>query len=154
MGIRHSYLDMIKAFPGGWDAMAAALGFSRSGLENRIYERKGQDVSVHDSLQMQVLSNTTYFAETVAELSNGYFTLHQDLSFDDKDNLMEKYIAFSAKYGELARVHMDAIEDGEIDDKERAELMEIKRNLHSMLENIFQLSMHIYHKDGSGRGGK
>ena len=56
--MRKAYLSMIRAFPGGWDAMAGALGMSRDALENRIYERKGQSVLVETALQMQQFSSS------------------------------------------------------------------------------------------------
>lgn len=63
MNIRKAYLAMIKEYPGGWDAMSAALGMTRDALENRIYERKGQSVLVETALQMQIFSASSHFAD-------------------------------------------------------------------------------------------
>lgn len=45
--IRASYQSMCRSVNGGWSAMAASVSLSKDGLENRIYERKGQSVDVH-----------------------------------------------------------------------------------------------------------
>ena len=47
--MRPAYQKMITAYPGGWSAMAGAMGWSLAGLENRVYERKNQQMTVHDA---------------------------------------------------------------------------------------------------------
>lgn len=150
MGIKQAQLDMIGEFPGGWDAIAAALGFtSRMALENRIYERKGQSLSTHDSMQMQAFTGTTLFAEAIAELSGGYFTKLPDIDFAHEQDIPELFIKLASTFGKLATTHMQATADGEIDDKEKAELNRIKQELHGLIEVLFMLSLHVYHKDGA-----
>lgn len=149
MGIKNSYLDMIRGFPGGWDAMAAALGYSRSSLECRIYERKGQDLSVQDSLQMQAFTSTTLFAEAIAEVSGGYFTKLPEINLAHEQDIPEVFIKLASTFGKLATTHIEATADGEIDDKEKAELNRIKQELHGLIEVLFMLSLHVYHKDGA-----
>lgn len=149
MGIRQSHVEMIKSFPGGWDAMAAALGYSRNALENRLYERKGQDLSTHDSMQMQLMTGTTHFAEAIAEESGGYFTRLPDFNFESNTDLLEKFVNLSAMFGDLAREHMNAIDDGEIDDKERVRLINLKNDIHTALELLLAHAFHIYYKDGA-----
>lgn len=150
MGIKQAQLDMIGEFPGGWDAIAAALGFtSRMALENRIYERKGQSLSTHDSLQMQEFTSTTHFAEAIAELSGGYFTKLPDLDLAHASDIPELFVGLAATFGKLAATHINSTEDGEIDDKEKAELTKIAQDLHGQVDALLKLSLHIYHKDGA-----
>ncbi len=66
MDVRTANLSVIRAITGSWDVAAAYLGMSRNSLHNRVYEVKGQRLSVDDSLALQSLSKTTYFAEAVA----------------------------------------------------------------------------------------
>jgi hypothetical protein len=56
---------MIATYPGGWAAMAAALGMTKDALENCVYERKGQQINVHTAMQLQAFSQTEFFAEAV-----------------------------------------------------------------------------------------
>lgn len=93
MEIKKAYLAMIKEYPGGWDAMSAALGMTRDALENRIYERKGQSVLVETALQMQLFSASTHFAEAVSQVSGGVFMKLPARNEHDRDELLA-YSAF------------------------------------------------------------
>ena len=50
--MRSVYIRMCRAFPGGTEAMAASMGLTIDALKNRIYERKGQRVSVEEAMLM------------------------------------------------------------------------------------------------------
>lgn len=144
MGLKTSYLAMIRAYPGGWDAMAAALGMSRSALENRIYERKGQSLLVETALQMQAFSGTTSFAETIAQLSGGAFFLLPDGGDQDRDDILAKFNALHAELGDLSRAFNAAVTDQEIDSRERTDLMAIQQRIHARAAELLALSFRIY----------
>ena len=120
MKIKKSYLGMIKAFPGGWDAIAAALGMSRNGLENRVYERKGQGVTVDTALQLQAFSGTTLFAEAVAASSGGAFVKLPEDICDDNEALAKKFRDIYVRLGVFASHFEEATADEVIDPRERA----------------------------------
>ena len=63
--LRSTYVAMCRSFPGGTAAMAAAMGYTVDALRNRIYEKKGQSISVEDALLMQEFSGTKHFANEV-----------------------------------------------------------------------------------------
>jgi hypothetical protein len=113
---------MCKAMSGGWAAMAAALGVSKESLENRVYERRGQSVDVHEAMQMQAMSNTTHFAEAVAADSGGVFIKLPDVSRVDDEAIQTLYMELVEEVGKLARAWREATRDGEVDDKERIRL--------------------------------
>ena len=143
MEIKRSYLAMIREYPGGWDAMAAALGMSRSALENRIYERKGQSVLVETALQMQQFSNSTHFAEAVAQVSGGVFMKLPSHNYD-RDELLDKFNELYAELGELSMKFKTSIEDGEIDKRERDELTDVGQHVHRTVEELLALTFQIY----------
>ena len=143
MDIRKSFLSMIKAFPGGWDAIACALGMSRDALENRIYERKGQGVLVETALQMQKFSNTTHFAEAVAAQSGGTFVKLPEVEIENVD-LLKK---FNELYAELGRFSSDfnlATADDQIDRREEALLRSDADRMHKTLSELVALTMRVY----------
>jgi hypothetical protein len=115
---RQSYLAMIRAFPGGWDAMCAALGMSRDALENRIYERRGQGVLVETALQMQEFSGTTHFAECMAQASGGIFLALPRFEGIADMELLDAYTDLIADEGQFAKDFRDALADGKITRKE------------------------------------
>ena len=144
MEIRKAYLSMIRAFPGGWDAMAGALGMSRDALENRIYERKGQSVLVETALQMQLFSASTHFAEAVAQVSGGVFMTLPEQSNRDRDELLAKFNELYAKRGDLSIKFKVSVEDGEIDKRERADLTDVGQHIHRTVEELLNLNFQIY----------
>lgn len=143
MELRQAYLKMIKAFPGGWDAIAGALGMSRDALENRVYERKGQACSVDVSLQMQKFTGTTHFAEALAVMSGGVFMKLPDVEADE-DELLSQFNELYAELGELSGMFKQAIKDGEIDKRERAELVAEAQKIHRTLEHLLAVSFKVY----------
>lgn len=147
MDIKKSYLSIIKAFPGGWDAMTGALGMTRNALENRIYEKKGQGVEVELALTMQSFAGTTHFAEAVAIQSGGVFLkLPADLDHRNVD-LGKKWRELNVRLGELAVTFDTAIEgDEEIDAKERRELEAVAADMHRTIAEWLALSFRVYCK--------
>ena len=144
MKIKKSYLGMIKAFAGGWDAIAAALGMSRNGLENRVYERKGQGVGVDTALQLQAFSGTTLFAEAVAASSGGAFVkLPADLS-DGNEVLAKKFRDIYVRLGTFATHFEEATADEVIDARERACLDADMDGLHRALSELMALTIRVY----------
>lgn len=144
MDIRQSYLAMIRAFPGGWDAIVGALGTSRDALENRIYERKGQGVLVETALQLQKFSDRTFFAEAVATASGGTFVkLPADLVLENED-LMKKFNQLYAELGTFASNFNLATADDQIDARERAQLEADAARTHRVLAELVALMFRIY----------
>lgn len=146
MKLREARLAMIRAFPGGWDAMAAALGMSRMALENRVYERKGQSLLTETDLQMQAFSETDFFAAAVAVASGGTFVKLPGTEHIDNDSLLAKFNALHAKLGQLSSHFAAHISDDEIDDGERADLKRIGNEIHATLEELLALMFRIYCK--------
>ncbi len=134
---------MIKEFPGGWDAMAGALGMSRDALENRIYERKGQGVLVETALQMQKFSRTTHFAEAVAALSGGTFVKLPEIEVENED-LLKKFNQLYAELGKFSSDFNLATADEQIDRREEALLRDDADKLHKVLSELVALTLRVY----------
>lgn len=135
---------MIKAYPGGWDAMSAALGMTRDALENRIYERKGQSVLVETAQQMQHFSGTTHFAEAVAQESAGVFVRLPERSNQDRDELLTKFNELYARLGDLSTKFRDYVQDNEIDKRERQDLSDVGQQIHRTVEELLALTFQVY----------
>lgn len=148
MEIRKSYLEMIRAYPGGWEAMPVALEFSRTALQNRIYDSKGQSVSVPTAMAMQTLSNTTFFAEAVAQESGGIFMRLPDVKALENEDLLGEFNKLYGQLGELSIKFRDAVGDNEIDQKERAALVDAGQNIHQTLAGLLALTFAVYCREG------
>lgn len=153
MKIKKSYLGMIKAFPGGWDAIAAALGMSRNGLENRVYERKGQGVTVDTALQLQAFSGTTLFAEVVAASSGGAFVKLPEDICDGNEALAKKFRDIYVRLGVFASHFEEATADEVIDPRERACLDADIDGLQRGLSELMALTIRVYCLPDAGQDG-
>lgn len=149
--LKQAYQRMIKAFPGGWDAMAGALGMSRMCLENRIYERKGQSLLVETAIQMQHTSGTTFFADAVAQLSGGVFMRLPEHSNIDREELLTKFNELYSELGELSTKFKESVADGEIDNRERADLTDVSQHIHRTVEELMALTFRIYCREQRGQ---
>ena len=153
MKIKKSYLGMIKAFPGGWDAIAAALGMSRNGLENRVYERKGQGITADTALQLQAFSGTTLFAEAVAASSGGAFVKLPEDICDGNEALAKKFRDIYVRLGVFASHFEEATADEVIDPRERACLDADIDGLQRGLSELMALTIRVYCLPDAGQDG-
>lgn len=144
MEIRKSYLGMIKAMPGGWDAMAAALGLSRMALENRIYERKGQSVLVETALAMQHFSGTSLFADAIAQEAGGVFVALPAAGEVGNEELLTEFNRLYEELGELSKKFMASAADNNIDRGERAQLEQAAQKIHQTLQALLALMFGVY----------
>lgn len=151
--IRKSYVGMIKSFPGGWDAIAAAMGMSRNALQNRVYELKGQGIAVDTALQLQAFSGTTLFAEAVAASSGGAFVkLPADLS-DGNEVLAKKFRDIYVRLGTFVAHFEEATADEVIDARERAYLDADMDGLQRALAELMALTIRVYCEADDGQDG-
>ncbi|MBC3811348.1 YmfL family putative regulatory protein [Undibacterium aquatile] len=144
MNLRQAYISMIRAFPGGWDAMCGALGMSRDQLENRIYERRGQELGAETALLMQEFSGTKLFAESVASASSGRFMHLPDLGDIYDEDISLKFHELYAELGALSVQFQAAIKDGKIDKRERENLNAIVDRMHRIMDELRALTFRVY----------
>lgn len=150
--MRGTYLAMIKAIPGGWDVMCAALGLSRDALENRVYERKGQSVSVDLARQMQVVSGTTLWAEAVAAQSGGAFVRLPDVGPIGNEELLAKFNALYGEVGRLSHLFQTSIEDDDIDPVERRNLEKAGQQINCKTLELLAVAFRVFCKPSATQG--
>jgi hypothetical protein len=117
---------------------------SRAALENRVYERQGQALSVRTALHMQRLSGTPALAEAAALEAGGVFLSLPSHEFLDKDDLLSKFNTLYAELGRLSSTFKQAIADEEVDKKEKMSLEEIGQNIHRTLQELLALTFLVY----------
>jgi hypothetical protein len=128
---------------------------SRDALENRIYERKGQSILVETAMQMQKFSNSTHFVEAVAQESGGVFMPYPERGDEcDKDELLDKFNQLYAELGELSKTFKVSVADGEIDKRERADLVDVGQQIHRVVEELLGLTFRIYCRPSTLNGDR
>lgn len=145
--IRISFQKMCKAMPGGWSAMAAAMGLSLPNLENRVYNRRNQAMDVHEALQLQEFSGTTLFAEAVAQVSGGVFIPMPAMGKIDQSEIGQIYMELVEEVGKLAREWREATRDGEVDPKERQRMEEVRAAICTKVTQMNHLTFEVFCKD-------
>lgn len=144
MDVRATNLRMINEVDGTWDVVAAFLGMSKASLHNRVYEVKGQKLSVEDTMVLQSLSKTTHFADVVADATGGVFVKMPDAASIAQDSIHAKFNELYADVGALfSEYQADIKNDGVIDDAEFERLQTILADMHKKGEELLSLMMVI-----------
>lgn len=145
MDYKSTYQKMITSMQGGWGAMAGALGMTVSALENYVYEKKGQSMSVHLAEQMQDISQTTYFAQATAKNAGGTFVKLPDMDHIDNESILATMTKLQIELGQW-NAHLAAAiaNDGEIDKGEKAKLESIMDEIHRTLNELLALNLRLY----------
>lgn len=144
MSLRKAYQEMIKVQ--GVADTAALLDMSEDAMDNRVYERQGQDFKVRQALRLQKISGTTRFAEAVAVESGGTFVNLPSIDEVDNQSLLTKFNQLHAKLGELSASFSEYTKDDELTDRECASLKGIGDEVHQTMEELLALTFAIYRR--------
>ncbi|MCC6071441.1 YmfL family putative regulatory protein [Massilia sp. GCM10020059] len=142
-----AYQEMIKVH--GWNGTAATLGMNKSALEARVYEVKGQGMRVDTAMLIQSYSGTSHFAQAVAHATGGVYVDLPGVGEHDGDELGAKFHELYVKLGDLSKTYSFATKDGEIDNRERADLEHIAQEMHKTMKELMALMFQIYCRPGA-----
>lgn len=144
--IKGSYQMMCCATNGGWSAMAESQGMSLTALQNRVYARKGQEITVSRAMAMQAVSGTTYFAEAVAHESGGLFIKLPTVDAMSAEDIQEQFIEMLEKAGEFAAEWRRATADNEVCKREKRQLGSLATDLCQHVQEILHTTFNIFCK--------
>lgn len=150
--LKKAYQKMCTSMQGGWGAMAGALGMTVPALENHVYEKQKQCMTVHMARQLQDISGTTYFAEAVARDAGGVFVKLPSVKGLDHACLMAAFTALHSELGQFHGTYNASIDDDEIDPGERAVLEAKGHQVHRKFAELMALSFKVYCKDDGAQG--
>ncbi|MDK4710811.1 YmfL family putative regulatory protein [Kingella negevensis] len=114
--------EMAKSPNGGHATTAAMLGLTLSALENRLYQIKGQALSIEQAMIMQRMTERTNFAEAVARESGGVFVKLPELDAAALLGLdiTEDFLHTFRDVGLLWDEWREMTEDGKLESEESA----------------------------------
>lgn len=119
---------MCKAYPGGREAMAGALGMSVTQFNNNLYEKNGcRFFEVTELEAMEDISNTSLVADYFAKRRGALLVDRPLLEDLDRVDLFSRAMRTSAARGRVDQIIDEALEDGVIEKHEAEEIMEHHR---------------------------
>jgi len=124
--------------------MSAAMGMTRDGLENRVYERRGQSVSLDLAVQMQKSSGTTLLAQAIAADAGGVFYKLVEPGSVDREELHDKFQELYQELGRLSQQYVEFTSDNKIDKRERSHLETTADEIHQTVRELVALMFAIY----------
>ncbi len=146
-----AYQDMIKVH--GWNGTAATLGMTKSQLEARVYEVKGQGMRVDTALLIQAYAGTAHFAQAVAAASGGVFLELPPAEGVSGEELHAKFHELYSELGVLSATYTEAVKDDEIDAGERTKLEDIGQQMHKTMAELMALMFQIYCRPAAAAPG-
>lgn len=120
---------MCKSTKGGAGAVAYMLGMSLDQLNNRIYEKKNQRVSVDLALEIQHVTESSGFAKYIAKQSGGIFVKLPDCGTIEEEDIQKSAMYAIEKMGTLMEQYRVFTEDGVLDSQEQKQMMHTKSEL-------------------------
>lgn len=119
---------MCKAYPGGRQAMAGALGMSETQFNNNLYEKNGcRFFEVTELEAMEDISNTSFVADYFAKRRGALLVDLPSLEDLDRVDLFSRAMRTAAARGQVDQIIQKALEDGVIEKHEAEEIQEHHR---------------------------
>jgi AraC-like DNA-binding protein len=119
---------MCKAYPGGRQAMAGALGMSETQFNNNLYEKNGcRFFEVTELEAMEDISNTSFIADYFAKRRGALLVDVPSLEDLDRVDLFSRAMRTAAARGQVDQIIQKALEDGVIEKHEAEEILEHHR---------------------------
>nr|DAJ01217.1 MAG TPA: regulatory protein [Caudoviricetes sp.] len=119
---------MCKAYPGGRQAMAGALGMSETQFNNNLYEKNGcRFFEVTELEAMEDISNTSLVADYFAKRRGALLVDVPNLEDLDRVDLFSRAMRTAAARGQVDQIIQKALEDGVIEKHEAEEIQEHHR---------------------------
>lgn len=133
--INQALREMAKSPNGGHATMATMLGLTPAALENRLYEIKGQQISIDQAMLMQRMTERTDFAEAVARESGGVFVPLPpvDAAAVQGLDIEEGFLDVFVQTGKLLEKWREVTQDGQLHSWESVLLW---RQLHRLLTQL------------------
>ncbi len=120
---------------GTLDDVADVLGMNIHQLKNRLYNKKGQDLSCEHLLELTVQSNSSAIAQYFASAIGQVVVALPEPDIDTVD-MFECQLKLNAVKGLLDMTIEEARKDGVIDQEERKQIDELKTQFQAMFEGF------------------
>lgn len=122
--LKEAVKAMCKAYRGGREAMAGALGMTVTQFNNNLYEKNGcRFFEVSELEAMEDISNTSLLADYFARRRGALLVDVPHTEELDRVDLFSRAMRTSAARGQVDQIIEQALEDGVIERHEAEEIM-------------------------------
>lgn len=141
---------MCKAYPGGREAMAGALGMSVTQFNNNLYEKNGcRFFEVTELEAMEDISNTALVADYFAKRRGALLVERPLLEDLDRVDLFSRAMRTSAARGQVDQIIEEALDDGVIEKHEAEEILDHHRRHLAAREEEIQAIITLFSRKKS-----
>ncbi|WP_438391111.1 phage regulatory CII family protein [Caballeronia sp. DA-9] len=140
-------------YPGGCESLAPRIGMSPAVLRSKVNPNTDtHKLTLQDAVRITDTTNDERIIEAWAT-ARDLVLVKLPAASDEPDNeeILQKFLNLTMQYGELAKRHQEATEDGEVDDQEMADLERIGAAIHRSVEEINALTKRIYKRVPAAR---
>jgi hypothetical protein len=141
------------------DTLASLMGLSSGAiLRNKVVLNRTADNRNHltlaEAVRMTEITGDERILKAWASERNAVIVHLPEASVEpDNEELLVKFMSLTSHYGDLAKRHQEATEDGEVDDDEMADLRRIGNLIHQTVEEINALTERIYTRTSAPKNG-
>lgn len=138
-------------YAGGCESLAPRIGMSAAVLRSKVNPNTAtHKLTLQDAVRITDVSNDERILEAwLAERNAVMVKLPEPCEQPNNEEIVAKFMRLTVHYGDLARRHTEATADGEVDEKEMADLERIGTLIHRAVEEINLLTKRIYCRDPS-----
>lgn len=138
-----------RGFRGGVEALAAALSapgrsVSAQILRNQLVGNERHHLSLDRAEEIIDLADSDELAHAAARQRGGVFVKLPEAGEHDREELLAKFNELYAELGELSTTFRAAVEDGEVDARERQDLTHAGQLIHRTVEELLALTFQVY----------
>ncbi|UXY13845.1 hypothetical protein N8I74_10980 [Chitiniphilus purpureus] len=154
MSVRDVIHQLCLQFPGGYDAMAVAVGVSTGAmLRQKVLGHKGARLDIDEALMIQSASDNHQVIEALARECNGQFVYVPAASAVDRVDIGRALSELSIRTGALAQTFSESVRDDELDLIERRALEAGARAVGECAMSFAALCVAVYgNADAQGAG--
>jgi hypothetical protein len=136
---------------GGHKACAEFLGFETvTQFRNRLYEIKGQRLSLDQEIVMSVASDRDEWIQSLCEEHGGVFVRLPEGEVD-RDDLLAKFNELYAEIGMLSTEFREAVSDEEVDHGEKEQLSARGVKINAKVQELLALTFSVYCRKEGGK---
>lgn len=154
MNISDAAYAVAHDYRGGTDSLAPRIGMSGAMLRNKVNPNNDtHKLTLVEAVRMTDAADDERILHAWASSRNSVLVrLPEPTEQPDNEELLSLFMRLTTEFGALAQRHQEVTEDGEVDDREKADLKRLGNQIHQTVQQIQSLTEAIYCRPESESG--